>query len=98
MLALNEHGDFLRALPGFPVGLRGVDTLHAPFFTERRTRCFVQRCVAGNPGRPAFLLDFVALIHMGTHSGPALSQRQPFLETFSKDQLSPSLFGQTVPN
>ena len=37
--------------PGFPVELRGVDTLHAPFFTERRTRGPVQCYVAGNPGR-----------------------------------------------
>ena len=27
--------------PGFPVELVGVDTLHAPFFVERRIRGFV---------------------------------------------------------
>jgi hypothetical protein len=37
--------------PGFPVEICGVDALHAPFFTERRTRGPVQCCVAGNPGR-----------------------------------------------
>jgi hypothetical protein len=36
--------------PGFPVELGGVVALHAPFFTEGRTRGLVQRCVAGNPG------------------------------------------------
>jgi hypothetical protein len=40
--------------PRFPVGVRGVDTVHAPFFTERRTRGPVQLSVAGNPGRPSF--------------------------------------------
>ena len=37
--------------PGFPVEIHGADSLHAPFFTERRTRGPVQCCVAGNPGR-----------------------------------------------
>ena len=37
--------------PGFPVEICGVDALHAPFFTERRTCSPVQCCVAGNPGR-----------------------------------------------
>ena len=36
--------------PGFPVELGGVDALHAPFFTEGRTRGLVQRSVAVNPG------------------------------------------------
>ena len=36
--------------PGLPVELGGVDALHAPFFTEGRTRGLVQRSVAGNPG------------------------------------------------
>src|ERR1700722_18544163 len=36
---------------GFPVELGGFGKLHAPFFAERPTRCLVQRCVAGNPGR-----------------------------------------------
>jgi hypothetical protein len=36
--------------PGFPIELDSVDTLHAPFFTEMRTRGLVQCCVAGNPG------------------------------------------------
>ena len=36
--------------PGFPVELGGVGELHAAFFTESRTRGYVQRCVAGNPG------------------------------------------------
>ncbi len=36
--------------PGFPVELDGVGELHAPFFTERRIRVLVRRCVAGNPG------------------------------------------------
>ena len=35
---------------GFPVEPGGFGKLHAPFFTERRTRCLVQRGVAGNPG------------------------------------------------
>src|ERR1700691_1160588 len=37
--------------PGFPVEIHGVDALHAPFFTESRTRGVFQCCVAGNPGR-----------------------------------------------
>jgi hypothetical protein len=37
--------------PGFPVEHGGVGELHAPFFTERRTRGSVQCNVAGNPGR-----------------------------------------------
>jgi hypothetical protein len=37
--------------PGFLVEICGVDALHAPFFTERRTRRPVQCYVAGNPGR-----------------------------------------------
>jgi hypothetical protein len=36
--------------PGFPVELDGVDALHAPFFTEGRTRGLVQRSVAGKSG------------------------------------------------
>ena len=36
--------------PGFPVELGGGDALHAPFFTEGRTRGLVQCSVAGNPG------------------------------------------------
>ena len=36
--------------PGFPVEFGGVVALHAPFFTEGRTRGLVQRCVAGNSG------------------------------------------------
>ena len=36
--------------PGFPVELGGAGELHAPFFTERRTRGPVLCCVAGNPG------------------------------------------------
>jgi hypothetical protein len=36
--------------PGFPVDLDGVGALHAPFFTEGRTRGLVQCSVAGNPG------------------------------------------------
>ena len=36
--------------PGFPAELGGAGKLHAPFFTERRTRCRVQCRVAGNPG------------------------------------------------
>ncbi len=36
--------------PGFPVDLGGVVALHAPFFTEGRTRGFVQCRAAGNPG------------------------------------------------
>jgi hypothetical protein len=38
------------APPEFPVEFGGVVALHAPFFTEGRTRCLVQYCVAGNPG------------------------------------------------
>src|SRR5271170_2198682 len=39
-----------RPSPGFPVELGGFGELHAPFFTERRTRCSLQCSVAGNPG------------------------------------------------
>jgi hypothetical protein len=35
------------ALPRIPVEICGVDALHAPFLTERRTRGPVQCCVAG---------------------------------------------------
>ena len=38
------------SLPRISCGLGGFGALHAPFFTERRTRCLVQRNVAGNPG------------------------------------------------
>jgi hypothetical protein len=38
-------------LPRIPVEICGVDVLHAPFFTERRTRGPVQCYVAGIPGR-----------------------------------------------
>ena len=38
-------------VPGFPVEFGGFGELHAPFFTERRTRGLVQRCVAGKPVR-----------------------------------------------
>ena len=34
----------------FPVELGGAGALHAPFFTEGRTRGLVQCGVAGNPG------------------------------------------------
>ncbi len=40
----------IRGYPGFPVELGDFGKLHAPFFTERRTRCRVQCRVAGNPG------------------------------------------------
>ena len=50
MLELGCTADRLRS-PGFPVEICGVDALHAPFFTERRTRGPVQCYVAGNPGR-----------------------------------------------
>jgi hypothetical protein len=40
----------VRGPPGFPVELGGVVALHAPFFTERRTRGFIQCSVTGNPG------------------------------------------------
>jgi hypothetical protein len=36
--------------PGFPVEVGGVVELHAPFFTEGRTRGLVWCCEAGNPG------------------------------------------------
>jgi hypothetical protein len=36
--------------PGFPVELGGFGELHAPFFTEKRTRGSLQCIVAGNPG------------------------------------------------
>jgi hypothetical protein len=36
--------------PEFPVKLDGVVAIHAPFFTEGRTRGLLQCCVAGNPG------------------------------------------------
>jgi hypothetical protein len=51
---LDRPKSFDGASPGFLVRLRGVDTVHAPFFAERRTRGSVQHSVAGNPGRPAF--------------------------------------------
>ena len=35
--------------PGFPVEVGGVSKHRAPFLKERRTRCTVQSCVAGNP-------------------------------------------------
>ena len=47
--------------PGFPVEVGGFGELHAPFFTERRTRGFVQDRVAGNTGPPDFLWNLVAL-------------------------------------
>jgi hypothetical protein len=34
--------------PGFPVGLGVFGELHAPFFTETRTPCLVERSMAGN--------------------------------------------------
>jgi hypothetical protein len=37
-------------LPGFPVEFCGFGELHAPFFTERRTRGSLQCIVVGNPG------------------------------------------------
>ena len=37
--------------PGFPVEVGGFLELHAPFLTERRTRCRVRCRVTGNPGR-----------------------------------------------
>jgi hypothetical protein len=36
--------------PGFPVELGGFGELHAPLFTERRTRTSLWCSVAGNPG------------------------------------------------
>ena len=36
-------------LPGFPVELGGFGELHAPFFTERRTRGSLQRSVVEGP-------------------------------------------------
>jgi hypothetical protein len=41
----------LSRFPGFPVEVGGGGKLYAAFFKERRTRCHVQRGVAGNPGR-----------------------------------------------
>jgi hypothetical protein len=35
--------------PGFPVEFGGFGELHAPLFTERRTRGSLQCIVAGNP-------------------------------------------------
>jgi len=35
---------------GFPVEFGGFGELHAPFFTERRTRGSLQCIEAGNPG------------------------------------------------
>jgi hypothetical protein len=43
-------GSRLRS-PGFPVEVGGFLELHAPFLSERRTRCRVRCCVTGNPGR-----------------------------------------------
>jgi hypothetical protein len=36
--------------PGFPVGTRGSDGLHAALFTESRTRARCQQREVGNPG------------------------------------------------
>src|SRR5271156_3454209 len=49
-----RRSDHFRDCPqpftGFPVELGGFGKLHAPFFTERRTRSSLQCSVAGNPG------------------------------------------------
>jgi hypothetical protein len=45
-------------LPRFPVELGGVDTLHAPFLNERRTRGPLWRSVAGNRGQARFWLEW----------------------------------------
>jgi hypothetical protein len=41
-------------LPRFPVEACGVDTLHAPFLNERRTRGSLWHGVAGNRGQADF--------------------------------------------
>jgi hypothetical protein len=45
-------------LPRFPVEACGVDTLHAPFLNERRTRGSLQHSVAGNRGQARFWLEW----------------------------------------
>ena len=69
--------------PGFPVEFGGFGELHAPFFTERRTRGLVQCCVAGNPGPPDFLWNLVALVNFmrlslrkGAHAASSSAARQ----------------------
>jgi hypothetical protein len=49
--------------PGFPVEFSGFGELHAPFFTERRSRRSLQCIVAGNPGPPDFLWNLVASVN-----------------------------------
>jgi hypothetical protein len=45
-------------LPRFPAEACGVDTLHAPFLNERRTRGPLQHSVAGNRGQARFWLEW----------------------------------------
>ena len=56
----NQTFPMARFSPGFPVEFGGFGELHAPFFTERRTRGLVRRCEAGKPGPPDFLWNLVA--------------------------------------
>ena len=49
--------------PRFPVEFGGFGELHAPFFTERRTRGSLECIVAGNPGPPDFLWNLVASVN-----------------------------------
>src|SRR5271163_2727586 len=45
-------------LPRFPAEACGVDTLHAPFLNERRTRGSLCQRVAGNRGQARFWLEW----------------------------------------
>jgi hypothetical protein len=45
-------------LPRFPVEACGVDTLHAPFLNERRTRGSLWHSVTGNRGQAGVWLEW----------------------------------------
>jgi hypothetical protein len=47
---MGRHNRRSLRYPGFPVGIGEVGEVHAPFFTEGRTRGGVQCSEAGNPG------------------------------------------------
>jgi len=48
-------------LPRFPEEACGVDTRHAPFLDERRTRGSLQHSVAGNRGQAVLCLPWRAV-------------------------------------
>src|SRR5271154_1955026 len=64
-------------LPRFPAEVCGVDTLHAPFLNERRTRGPLQHGVVGNRGQAFFWLewDTTALsLRLSIHSTPSMEE------------------------